>query len=149
MRKNTIQPVRKISIGTSSMRGKTYSLKNGRHNDFESALERDFLQVLEFDSNVWYYCEQPITIEYELMGIVREYTPDVLIYYREDIEPANKFKPMLCEVKYRKDLKENWKELKPKFMAALRYADAQGWKFKIITEKEIMMKKKQILIIVI
>jgi hypothetical protein len=44
---------------------------------------------------------------------------------------------MLCEVKYRANLKRDWAELKPKFMAALRYADQQGWQFKIVTEREI------------
>ena len=137
MRKSKYIPVRKINAGKSSLRGKHFSVKNDRYNDFESALERDFLQLLEFDRNVWYFCEQPVSIEYELEGKLHHYTPDVLVYYREDVEPANKFRPMLCEVKYRSDMKKKWTELKPKFMAALRYADAKGWRFKIITEKEV------------
>jgi hypothetical protein len=137
MRTYITEPVRKIPLGTNSLRGKTISEKNNRQQEFESALERDFLQGIEFDINVLQYCVQPVKIEYIHEGVVRHYTPDVIVYYRDDIEPAMHFKPMLCEIKYRKNLKENWKELKPKFMAALRYADEQGWRFKIVTEKEI------------
>jgi hypothetical protein len=44
---------------------------------------------------------------------------------------------MLAEVKYRADLKQNWADLKPKFMAALHYAAVRGWQFKLITEREV------------
>lgn len=39
--------------------------------------------------------------------------------------------------KYRRDLFECWRELKPKFRAARRYAKEEGWIFKILTEVEI------------
>lgn len=44
---------------------------------------------------------------------------------------------MLFEVKYRKDLMENWRELKPKFKAAISFASERGMIFRVITEKEI------------
>ena len=34
-------------------------------------------------------------------------------------------------------MKENWTELKPKFKAARAYAKEKGWKFKLVTEREI------------
>jgi hypothetical protein len=45
--------------------------------------------------------------------------------------------PLLYEVKYRDDLRANWKEYRPKFRAAVRFAKAQGWRFKLMTEQEI------------
>jgi hypothetical protein len=96
------------------------------------------MQLLDFDSCVERYCEQPITIEYIHKGKIRHYTPDVLVYYHEnsDISAKNR-SPLLGEVKYRADLKQYWTELKPKFIAASRYAAEQGWQFKLITEREI------------
>jgi hypothetical protein len=130
-------PVRKISSSHTSLRGKTNSNKNNRTHAFESSLERDFLNILEFDIYVKEYCEQPLSIEYLENGAIRTYTPDFIVYYRDDIELTSDFKPMLCEIKPRTNLKKNWRELKPKFKAAVKYAKERGWTFKIITEKEI------------
>lgn len=44
---------------------------------------------------------------------------------------------MLCEIKYRDDLRTHWREYKPQFKAARRYARQQGWFFRLITEREI------------
>ena len=136
MRENN-QPVRKVSKSQTSLRGKSVSIKNNRTHDFESSLERDFLNILEFDMYVLKYCEQPVTIEYLNDGNLRSYTPDFIVYYRDDIEVTKNFKPMLCEIKPRESLKEHWAIFKPKFKAAIKYAKEQGWTFKIITEKEI------------
>jgi len=95
------------------------------------------MQLLDFDSCVESYCEQPVTIKYVHEGKIRRYTPDVLVYYRAEPETAAIARPLLGEVKYRADLKQYWTELKPKFIAASRYAAEQGWQFKLITEREI------------
>ncbi|GAB3636707.1 TnsA endonuclease N-terminal domain-containing protein [Hymenobacter arcticus] len=92
---------------------------------------------MEFDNRVESFCEQPVTIEYVHKGLLRHYTPDVLVYYRADLEGTQATRPQLCEVKYRADLKQNWAELKPRFMAALHYAARRGWQFKLMTEREI------------
>jgi hypothetical protein len=132
-----MKPTRKIGLSNWSLTGKVGSTKNSRMHDFESSLERDLLITLEFDGFVESFCEQPVCIEYLHDGTTRRYTPDVIVYYRKDVEAVKHLKPMLCEIKYRADLKEHWQELKPKYMAALRYASQQGWRFKILTEKEI------------
>ena len=44
---------------------------------------------------------------------------------------------MLCEVKYRADIKKYWAELHPKFLKAIRLAKQNGWSFRLITEVEI------------
>lgn len=131
------EPVREILPSSRSIRGQLSSPKTGRSPAYESALERDLLQRLEFDSRVEFYCEQPVTIEYVHEGMTRHYTPDVLVYYRQDLEETKTIRPQLCEVKFRADIKKNWAELKPKFMAALRYAAIRGWQFKLVTECEI------------
>jgi hypothetical protein len=103
---------------------------------FESALERDFLLLLDFDRTVVRYEEQPVTIEYrDAAGKGHTYTPDVLVYYRQDARDDTR--PLLCEVKYRADLFANWQEIKPKVRAGRAYARARGWRFKIITECEV------------
>lgn len=137
--KKTIEnPVREIPLSYNrTLRGKSNSLKNQRLHNFESSLEGDFLKILEFDKHVARYCEQPVTIEYRHEGVLRQYTPDIIVYYRDDFTPANKFTPLLCEIKYRQDLKQNWSILRPKFAAALNYAHQKGWRFKIMTEVEI------------
>jgi hypothetical protein len=132
MEKIIESPVRNIGMGYSSLRGKIVSKKTNRQHKFESSLERDFLEIIDFDNNVLNYCEQPVTIEYKLSGVTHYYTPDFIVYCN-----SKNVKPLLCEIKYRKDLKKNWQELKPKFKAAIEYASNKNWRFKIITEKEI------------
>ena len=132
-------PVRKLNRTYSrSVSGVKYAEKASRQIGFESTLERDFIYLLEFDYNVEYFEEQPLKIEY--FGVdrkLRSYTPDFFVRYVNHSEPAAWFQPMLFEIKYRADLWKNWKELKPKFQAAVRFAAQKGWRFKILTEKEI------------
>ena len=109
-------PVRNIGMGHTSLRGKLTSGKTNRQHKFESSLERDFLEIIDFDYKVLHYCEQPVTIEYKVSGKTYYYTPDFIVYYTD-----KDIKPLLCEIKYRKDLKKSWLELKPKFKAAIDY----------------------------
>lgn len=52
-----------------------------------------------------------------------------MVHYQNDV--------IIYEVKYRSDLRKNWRELKPKFQAALHFCKSHGWHFKLITELEI------------
>src|SRR5947209_4050210 len=130
--------VRKIPPNRRSLTGLVASRRQGRMVASESSFERDFYILLDFDVNVDKYIEKPVTVEY-LDGdeSERTYTPDVLVYYRDDIVPAKGMKPILCEVKYRQDLFENWPEYKPKIRAGRAAARARGWRFRIITEREV------------
>lgn len=126
-------PVRKIPIGTRSVTG---TMPGGAR--FESTLERDLMYILRFDINVDKYIAQPVKIEYQDKGgQQRSYTPDILIHHRKDILPAKNMPTILAEVKYRDNLRENFNELRPKFKAAIHYAKERGWKFKILTDREI------------
>lgn len=102
---------------------------------FESSLERDFFVLLEFDLRVERWDPQPVRI---VVGdSYPSYVPDVLVTYLDyDVHPQ-KERRVLYEVKYRDELRKNWALWKARFRAARRFAKEQGWRFQIITEREI------------
>lgn len=113
------------------MRGWVAGKKGGGKAAFESALERDFLILLEFDEDVVRYEVQPVRITYTRADRRVQGVPDVLISY-SDGRPH-----LLCDVKYRSDLFSKWLEIKPRLRAARSYAVQRGWRYKIVTEREI------------
>ena len=130
--------VRKIPTNRRSLTGFVASRRDGRMVASESSLERDLLVLLDFDPAVERYEEQPVRIEYrDARGRRRTYTPDVLVHFRQDIAQEQPTTPLLYEVKYRRDLFDNWREIKPKVRAGRAYARGRGWRFKLITEREI------------
>jgi len=128
-------PVRKIAKSYRNVTGIVAAAKAAGPAQFESTLERDFLTQLEFSPYVRNFEAQPVTLRWHDAERERRYTPDVLVYFKAQhgIEPT----PLLREVKYRSDLREQWLDLKPTFRAAVRFARAQGWRFKLVTEAEI------------
>lgn len=125
---------RKIPKNYRNVTGLAASEKAVGKAGFESTLERDFLTLIEFSSDVEKFKTQPLEILWvDDKGKPRRYYPDVLVYYTQDCERP----PFLFEVKYRSDLSDNWSEYKPKFKAAISYARNSGWRFKLITEVEI------------
>lgn len=125
-----MRPVRKIGTSHSSLRAFHPSFKTGQIIQLESALERDFCCLLEFEWDILGFVEQPVRIEYELAGSKRHYTPDFLAHYKGGLS-------VLIEVKYQIDLQDNWVQLEPKFLAAKKYAVDEGWEFRVYTEKDI------------
>lgn len=100
---------------------------------FESTLERDWLTLLQFSAEVESFEVQPVKIKWvDAEGKIHTYTPDVLVYYHQAGT-----QPLLCEVKYRDEIRENWVQFKPKLQAAYRYAKERGWRFKLINETHI------------
>jgi len=101
----------------------------------ESTLERDFHKLLEFMPWVISFEEQPMKIPYvDANGRPGKYTPDTLTHLQFDDD----FEKWIFEVKYRKDLRENWSEYRHKFRGAVHHCKAQGYdRFKIVTEVEI------------
>lgn len=119
-------PVRKITKNYRSLTGRVVSLKLGHQISFESSLERDFILLNDFDTDVDYIEEQPVSINYILnSGRDSIYTPDLLVSYCQDIERTKGKRPCLIEIKFRDDLFSSWGQLKPKFKAALKYARAR------------------------
>lgn len=126
--------VRKIGINCRSMTGR----QGFSGQQFESALERDLLDLLAFDLNVERCETQPLTIHYEGSdGEIHPYTPDILVHYRRDVLTARDMPHLLVEVKYREEYRGRFHELKHRFRAARRYAKDQGWRFCVFTEREI------------
>ncbi|MEI6949645.1 TnsA endonuclease N-terminal domain-containing protein [Paraflavisolibacter sp. H34] len=128
-----LKPTRRITKSYCSITGKKPSRKTGNSHRFESALERDYISLLEFDERVEWYVEQPFTISYSYNGKVRIYTPDFLVIYKPSVDAI----PLLAEVKYKADLKRHEAEYQPKFEAAIEFAHEKGYQFSVITEEEI------------
>lgn len=126
------KPVRSIRTSRQYLTGQV-SLDGGKMASFESSLERDWLVVLDFDPEVKAVLEQPFTIEYLIEGRGRRYTPDVAVeYFRE-----NQVQTVVYEIKPREILRAKWAHFLPRFKAAIHICKQRGWRFKILTEKEI------------
>lgn len=126
--------VRKIGVNSRSITGR----QGFSGQQYESALERDLLDILAFDLNVEGYEVQPFRIHYEgTDGKIHPYTPDVFIRYRRDVLPARDMPHLLVEVKYREEYRDRFRELRERFRAARRYARDRGWQFRVMTEREI------------
>ncbi len=125
--------VRQIPPNRRSVTGLLPSRKNAGMVPFESALERDLATLLEFDDAVLTFEAQPVELRYPNAGRERRGVPDFLVKYHDHIGR----RPLLCDVKYREELFRKWRELKPRFLAAKRYALKMGWDYHILTETEI------------
>lgn len=126
--------VRRIPPNRRSVTGLVPSAKNSRAIAFESTLERDFVTLLEFDTAILRYEEQPLELRFRGPdGRWRIGYPDFLV----QLQPWLEAPPMLCDVKYRREIFERWAELKPRLKAAYQYARERGWTYRIKTEVEI------------
>lgn len=131
-------PTRIVPKNYRNLTGLVHNSRTSTMTAFESSLERDFLLLLDFDPDVASFEEQPVKITYhDDNGRRHTYTPDVLVHYHADQTSASVHPPVLCEVKYRDDLCQHWREYKTKFKAARRYAREEGWWFRLMTEREI------------
>lgn len=123
-------PTRKIPLKYTSLSGSKMSKINNRSISFESKLEADYIELLEFDNDVIIYEEQPYLIEYLYNSKEHKYTPDFLVRYKNN-------RNVLVEIKYQKDLVKKGELLKMKFEAAKEFCKELGYEFQILTEKEI------------
>ena len=131
-----LPPARKIGLGRRALAGMMPSDKGDEGSPpakFESALERDFFVLLEFNVDVLRWDAQPVRLD---LGD-KVYTPDVLVTYLGPSRRADDVHHVLYEVKYREELQRLWPTLRPKYRAAVRFARSHGWRFKLITEREI------------
>lgn len=122
-------PVRKIKKNYRSLTGFFASVKNGRSMAYESALERDYFLLLEFDADVLSYEEQPLTLDGALDGKTFKYTPDCLVHHRSG-------EKILAEVKYKSELEKD-SELVRRLMAAKDSAGENGFSFRVVTDENI------------
>jgi len=123
------KPVRKIGITNRSVSGVVP--KTGQ---YESSLERDFMEICRFDDSIAQVVPQPVTIPYETeAGDIRSYTPDGIIYFESKLF----LNPILYEIKYIDDFRKDWRTFLPKFRAGKYFAEQEGWEFRVFTEKNI------------
>lgn len=131
-------PSRKIPPKRGSASGHVPFQRLGRSVWFESTLERDFLRALKpFDGLVG-VLEQPVPLNCKQLGFRKGcYRPDFLVWVRMPME--NPPKPVLVEVKYEEDLEAKWSTIRPKLMAARRFARWQGWRFLLMTPRHLRL----------
>ncbi|WP_343618406.1 TnsA endonuclease N-terminal domain-containing protein [Ralstonia sp.] len=97
-------------------------------------MERDWLIALDFDPSVVSIRVQPFSLQYEDDGRRRRYTPDILA---EAILVTGQRVTTVYEVKPREELLSDWHSYRARFKAAVRHCRTQGWRFKIMTERQI------------
>lgn len=128
--------VRKVHSNGRTVVGYIHSKKCSHVIQFESYLEKEFLFLLQFDSNVISIGDQPVKIAYVKKGEDHEYTPDFLVKYSNGMK-------VFFEVKYTSDLEKNSRKYAAQFKAAKHYAVSEGALFRIITDKEIRTQYKR------
>lgn len=132
-------PARKIGMSSVKNTGRFPTRKASSSQAFESLLERDFMTLLEYDTRVHSFAAQPITLRWvEADGTQRRYTPDVVVTYKPWLASRDpSLVTTLFEVKPREVLTNNWAEFKPRFKGATAWTKKMGYRFRIVTEKEI------------
>ncbi|MDZ4332122.1 MAG: heteromeric transposase endonuclease subunit TnsA [Pseudomonas sp.] len=135
--KTRLAPVRPIKPTKRSVSG-VFPFRGEGGIPYESTLERDFLLRTEFSSDVLAIISQPVSIPFTTNGRAYKYTPDFLVYYRLGDRHFEDYpKPMLVEVKPEADWRKSWRSWLPKWKAAWRHANEQGWAFHIHDESRI------------
>lgn len=76
-------PVRNIESNEKFISGRIYSEKCGRDIQYESGIEKAFINYLESFPKVLKFSEQPITLNYEKAGVKRIYTPDFIVFLED------------------------------------------------------------------
>ncbi len=120
-------PVRKVSGRGRNMIGHFPSLKLGRMVAFESLIEQDYLYVLDYETEVTWFEEQPLTIAYTWQEKPYEYTPDFHVM-RSTGHELVECKPTVFV---------NKTENQRKFAAAREWCQQQGWSFSIVTDQDL------------
>jgi len=122
-----------------------------------SSWEYKLLQWCDNNPNILKWSSEPVGIPYQHPIEMRDarYFPDVLIKCKNkngdediwliEVKPLKECKPPIkSKGKSKKTLlheARTWEINKAKFKAAQRYCKLKGWKFKLITEKELFGKK--------
>jgi hypothetical protein len=117
--------VREVSHRGGNMIGHFPSLKLRRMVAFESLIEQDCLYVLDYERDVAFYEEQPLTVDYVWEGKARHYTPDF------HVERVQAHELIECKPHSKVDTEENQR----KFAAARAWCQANGWIFRVITDQ--------------
>lgn len=119
-------PVRNVSNRGGNIIGYFPSIKMGRMVAFESTIERDLIYLLDYESHVASFSEQPMRITYLDEGLTRTYTPDFQVEFANGRQIIVECKP---------EALMNLDENQRKFEAGQAWAKEHSWEYKIITDK--------------
>lgn len=121
---------RSISKDGFGETGEFFSAKLQREVEFESNLERYFLELLESIDDVVFYQEQPLKIAYNQQGRRTYYFPDILFLLRDG-------RVVVVEIKPRNEMAlfHNW----TKWTALQRYCHRHGYGF-LVTDGRYSMQ---------
>lgn len=111
-----------------SFRGYLPSRKCDEMVSWESLLEKDFIKILDFDPSIEKIQSQPKKIDYRYKGKLHKYFPDFLAVTKDK-------HTFLFEVKPEDKLDDE--KNKVKFEVGKIFCEKKGWKFKVVTEKDI------------
>lgn len=125
-----MRSVRRIPLSRRSHIVGFQTLPASGLTEHESALERDFVTLATFRDASARIISQPITLSFLEGTTSRRYTPDFLVHWSDG-------RSQLIEVKYRADLREKWRQLRPAFVTARAWAREQHASFRIATERSI------------
>jgi hypothetical protein len=130
-------PVRKIPKNHLVVTGRHASARSDSMVEFESTLEKDYMLLLDADSAVATYEEQPVRIR---LPDGYFYVPDVLVKFHPNAD-GNARRSELVEVKPQAYLDKYADEYACKFSTAEAYAEERGWIFCKRTEHDIRTPK--------
>lgn len=124
---------------------RTYGTLSGHHvfRDrqaiaYASMLERDFIVRTEFFVDVVDIVPQPIDIDFNHGRSTQRYTPTFLVQRSRRVREGTETpKPELVEVITEYGWRKHRSQRRPKWRAAIRAANARGWRFRIHDETRI------------
>lgn len=94
--------------------------------DYDSALEREYMVELERDSAVVRWTKKHgLKIPYKVFGFPHKYLPDFLVEYKDGRKEIHETKGLPLML---------WISTKLKQEAAEEYFEKLGWKYKMITK---------------
>ena len=99
---------------------------------WESQLERDYIYLLEIDTDIVAYCEQPFTIAYDRHNRRKKYTPDFLV--------ERKCSKQVVEVKPNSKVESFINS--DRFLGITSFCSSSGMEFVIVTEKTIRVQPR-------
>lgn len=127
-------PVRKIPRrGARKNISKFFSVKMNKRLWSESLAEEDYKYLLDFDSMVESFEEQPFRIRYVLDGKTRHYTPDMLVLTKDG-------RKLVVEVKPKSKISTPKNDLLFRIVAAL--CAAEDHKFVVVTVEMIRQQPR-------
>ena len=114
-----------------SIQGSHFSVKNDRQVSYMSSYEKRAFEILDVLDNVASYEEQPYTISYEIDGVRCQYTPDIIIRFKDKSSA-------LVEVKPRSKLTSQ--KVVAKACAAIAFCHEKGIQYMIWTEDFLLLQ---------